>query len=104
MVISDTSWPGYDEIPRLIMAGYTRLFDEASRQWPRLPDIVLVQGGVGGLVCAAANWFAFQFGARRPYLIACEPESAACLLESARAGRVVDSPRSRPSPAPSPAA
>jgi threonine dehydratase len=52
-----------------------------------VPDVVLVQGGVGGLVCAAANWFAWQFGARRPYLIACEPESAACLLESARAGR-----------------
>jgi diaminopropionate ammonia-lyase len=96
MVISDTSWPGYDEIPRLIMAGYTRLFDEASRQWPRLPDIVLVQGGVGGLVCAAANWFAFQFGARRPYLIACEPESAACLLESARAARVVTIPDRAP--------
>ena len=89
MVISDTSWPGYDRIPRLIMAGYTRLFHEASVQWQRAPDIVLVQGGVGGLVCAAANWFAWRFGARRPYLIACEPESAACLLESARAGRVV---------------
>lgn len=90
MVISDTSWPGYERIPRLIMAGYTRLFHEASVQWPHMPDIVLVQGGVGGLVCAAANWFAWRFGARRPYLIACEPESAACLLESARAGRAVN--------------
>jgi diaminopropionate ammonia-lyase len=111
-VISDTSWSGHEEIPRLIMLGYTRLFDEASLQWPRVPDIVIVQGGVGGLVCAAANWFAWRFGARRPYLIACEPESAACLLESARAGRAVtlttdpasDSERPAPSaqrPAPS---
>ena len=89
-VISDTSWPGYEQIPRLIMAGYTRLFDEASLQWPRVPGVVLVQGGVGGLVCAAANWFSWRFGARRPYLVACEPESAACLLESARARRPVN--------------
>jgi diaminopropionate ammonia-lyase len=90
MVVSDTAWPGYGEIPRLIMLGYTRLFDEASRQWDRPPDLVLIQGGVGGLVCAAANWFAAQYGRDRPFLIACEPESAACLLESARAGRLVD--------------
>ena len=90
MAVSDTAWRGYDEIPRLIMLGYTRLFDEASRQWDRPPDLVLIQGGVGGLVCAAANWFAAQYGPNRPFLIACEPESAACLLESARAGRLVN--------------
>jgi diaminopropionate ammonia-lyase len=89
-VVSDTAWPGYERIPRLIMAGYTRLFDEAALVWPAPPDIVLIQGGVGGLVCAAANWFAFRFGASRPFLIACEPDNAACLLESARAGRLVN--------------
>ena len=105
-VVSDTSWPGYEAIPRLIMAGYTRLFHEARLQWPQVPDVVLVQGGVGGLVCAAANWFAWQFGARRPYLIACEPESAACLLESARSGRAinVDSVRAPEPQAPEPRA
>jgi len=88
-VVSDASWPGYEEIPRLVMLGYTHIFEEASRQWDRAPDVVLIQGGVGGLVCAAANWFAMRFGAARPFLIACEPESAACLLASARAGRLV---------------
>lgn len=86
MVVSDTGWPGYEEIPRDIMAGYTRLVTEASQQWSAPPDVVLVQGGVGGLVCAAASWFAFTSGPTRPYLIACEPDRAACLLESARAG------------------
>ena len=89
-VVSDACWPGYDEIPRLIMLGYTWIFEEASQHWARPPDLVLVQGGVGGLVCAAANWFACGFGADRPFLIACEPDSAACLLESARAGRIVN--------------
>ena len=32
-VISDTSWEDYDEIPRLIMLGYTRLMDEAEASW-----------------------------------------------------------------------
>lgn len=84
--LSDTSWDGYEQIPRWIMAGYTRLFDEASRQWQDDPDVVIVQAGVGGLLCAAASWLAWKFGARRPYLMACEPDGAACLLESARAG------------------
>jgi diaminopropionate ammonia-lyase len=101
-IVSDTSWPGYDEIPRLIMLGYTHLFDEASRQWDRPPDVVLIQGGVGGLVCAAANWFAAHYGAARPFLIACEPDSAACLLESARAGRPVNVMESIPHPEPEP--
>ena len=89
-VVSDTAWPGYERIPRLIMGGYTRLFDEAAFTWSAPPDVVLVQGGVGGLVCAAANWFAHRFGPARPFLIACEPDNAACLLESARAGHPVN--------------
>jgi diaminopropionate ammonia-lyase len=88
-IVSDVSWPGYDTIPRWIMAGYTHLFDEAARQWTRPPDIVFVQGGVGGLVCAAASWLARSSGPERPWLVACEPERAACLLESARAGSPV---------------
>jgi diaminopropionate ammonia-lyase len=89
-VVSDTAWEGYDEIPRLIMLGYTRVLEEASRQWPAPPDIVFVQGGVGGLVCAAVNWFAARHRERRPTIVACEPDSHACLLASARAGALVD--------------
>ena len=85
-ILSDTSWDGYQEIPRWIMLGYTRLFEETSVQWQQPPGLVIVQAGVGGLVCAAASWFARTFAGRRPYLIACEPEGAACLLESASAG------------------
>ena len=85
-IVSDMSWEGYETIPRWIMAGYTRVFEEASRQWTSPPDLVLVQGGVGGLVCAAASWFAWRFGSDRPFIVACEPETAACLMESARAG------------------
>ena len=86
-VVSDTSWDGYEQIPRWIMAGYTQIFEEASRQWDEPPGVVVLQGGVGGLVCAGASWFAAHYGAHRPFIIAAEPERAACLLESAEAGR-----------------
>jgi diaminopropionate ammonia-lyase len=88
-ILSDTSWPGYDEIPRWIMAGYTQIFEEAYNQWDRPPDVILVQGGVGGLICAAVNWAAWRFGPTRPRIVSCEPDRAACLLESAAAGAPV---------------
>jgi diaminopropionate ammonia-lyase len=90
-IISDTSWPGYEEIPRLIMAGYTRLMGEAEAQWlpESTPDLVLVQAGVGGLACAVVSWLCQRYGARRPFVIVCEPTAAPCLLESARAGKPV---------------
>jgi diaminopropionate ammonia-lyase len=91
IMISDTSWPGYEEIPRRIMAGYTRLLDEAESEWSPEPppDIVVVQAGVGGLACAVASWLCQRYGAQRPFTIVCEPVTAACLLESARAGKPV---------------
>lgn len=92
IVVSDTSWPGYEQIPRWIKTGYTRVIAEAAAQWDRPPDVVLVQGGVGGLVCAVLSWFCFQNGDRRPYFIACEPAGSACLLAAAQAGHPVTLP------------
>ncbi len=91
IMISDTSWPGYEEIPRWIMAGYTRLLDEAESEWSPEPppDVVVVQAGVGGLACAVVSWLCQRYGAQRPFTIACEPVTANCLLESARAGKPV---------------
>lgn len=90
VVVSDTSWPGYEMIPRWIIAGYTRLMDEALEQWSPdpSPDLVIVQAGVGGLACAALSWLCYRYGERRPQFIVCEPASAASLLESHRAGEL----------------
>ena len=89
VVVSDTSWSGYEQIPRWIKAGYTRVMMEAAQEWKAPPDVVLVQGGVGGLVCAALSWLCHALGHERPYFIACEPRGSACLLEAARAGHAV---------------
>lgn len=53
---------------------------------------MLVQGGVGGLVCAVLSWFCFQDGDERPFFIACEPAGSACLLAAAQAGHAVTLP------------
>ena len=88
MIVSDTAWPGYEEIPRLIMAGYIRLLDESELQWgTERPDVVLVQAGVGGLAGTVVSWLCWKYGSRRPFTIICEPGSAASYLASARAGR-----------------
>jgi diaminopropionate ammonia-lyase len=88
LVVSDTSWPGYDRIPHDIMLGYARLMDEAERSWGVLPpDLLVIQAGVGGLLAAVASWSAWRYGDARPRLLAVEPERAACVQASARAGR-----------------
>ena len=81
-VISDTSWKDYDEIPRLIMLGYTRLMDEAEASWLERPDVIFVQAGVGGLLAAVACWADFRYGLDRPAVVGVEPETAACVQHS----------------------
>ncbi|MEZ5285236.1 MAG: pyridoxal-phosphate dependent enzyme [Vicinamibacterales bacterium] len=94
-VISDTSWDGYEEVPRLIMLGYTHMVAEmaADRSAGWRPDAIVVPGGVGGLLGAVAQ-AARRHWAEPPRIVAVEPTSAACLQASARAGR--------PTPVPGP--
>ena len=87
IVVSDTGWPGYDEIPGLIMLGYSHMMTECEREWGDAPpDLVVVQGGVGGLAGGVAGWWAGYEGPRRPRLVCVEPLAAACLQTSARRG------------------
>jgi len=87
-VVSDTSWPGYTEIPKDVMQGYGVMAMEALDQLPpeERPTHVFVQGGVGGLAAAACMQTWWRYGDERPRLVVVEPETAACLLASARAG------------------
>jgi diaminopropionate ammonia-lyase len=91
-IVSDTSWPGYTEVPRDIMQGYRLMADEAADQWTGPPPThVFIQGGVGGAAAAVAAQMRARWGqgqAREPALVIVEPERAACLLASARAGRM----------------
>jgi len=88
-VVSDTSWPGYERIPGLVMQGYTALVREALRQIGDPPTHVFVQAGVGGVAAAVAGHLAIVFGDRRPTFVVVDPARAACIYETAKAGRPV---------------
>jgi diaminopropionate ammonia-lyase len=88
ITVSDTSWPGYIDVPRLVMSGYTVMTSEAMAQWPHEepPTHVFIQGGCGGLAAAVCIDMWSRYGSERPRFIVVEPESAACLHASACAG------------------
>jgi diaminopropionate ammonia-lyase len=86
-IVSDTSWPGYERIPGLVMQGYTVLVREALRRMRVPPTHVFVQCGVGGIAAAVAAHLAEVFGEARPILTVVDPARAACMFEAARTGR-----------------
>ncbi|MGL1831981.1 diaminopropionate ammonia-lyase [Rhodocyclaceae bacterium SMB388] len=90
IVVSDTSCPGYMDIPRLVMQGYTVLADEAIEQLPAdaMPTHVFLQGGVGGFAAAVMARFWQRFGAARPRFVIVEPDRAACILDSVAKGEL----------------
>ncbi len=88
-IVSDTSWPGYERIPGLVMQGYTLMVREALAQMPSPPTHVFVQAGVGGVAAAVAGHLALLSGDKRPRFVVVDPARAACLYESAKANAPV---------------
>ena len=78
-VISDVGYQGYLEIPKWVVEGYETLFLEYEEQRDEPADVVFIQAGVGGLLCAAADHFRAREG---PQVVSVEPDSADGLLES----------------------
>lgn len=89
-LLSDSSWPGYTEIPRRVMEGYLAIGAELADQLSGdpLPTHLFLQAGVGGLAAALAGFVRATWG-DEPQLIVVEPEAARPLLESIRAGEPV---------------
>jgi diaminopropionate ammonia-lyase len=85
-IISDTSWEGYESIPRDVMRGYTQLADEIVRQWKAGPTHLFVQTGVGGLAAAVIGYL-WAVLPHRPISVIVEPQSADCWFQSNRAGK-----------------
>ena len=95
-ILSDTSWPGYEHIPGLVMQGYTMLVREALEQMGQAPSHVFLQAGVGGFAAGVAGHLAMLLGKERPHITVVDPARAACLYESAKTGRVVKVAESEP--------
>lgn len=93
LVISDTSWPGYDRVPRWIIEGYgTVLREVESSLAGDHVDLVAAQIGVGAFACAVVQHFRSPDAAGHTAVLGVEPSDAACALESARAGKIVSVP------------
>ena len=88
-VVSDTSYEGYEDVPRDVMQGYAIMADEVlDTVVPQAAcpfTHVILQGGVGGFAAGVASHFLERYGAARPSFIVVEPGQADCLLQSARA-------------------
>jgi diaminopropionate ammonia-lyase len=90
-VVSDTSYEGYETIPRDVMQGYGVIAAETLSQLEgsaARPPVthVFLQGGVGGLAAGVASYLWEHFGTHRPQFIVVEPQQADCLYQSAIAG------------------
>lgn len=86
-VVSDTSYAGYEDIPCLVMQGYTVMAHEALTQMAETgdrPSHVFLQCGVGGLAAAVIAQTAEFVSTAPPSFVAVEPEQAACVFESLR--------------------
>ncbi|MGN0301969.1 MAG: diaminopropionate ammonia-lyase [Anaerotardibacter sp.] len=90
VVVQDTSWENYEEIPGWIMEGYTTMALEASKQilhnFPgEKPTHLFLQAGVGAMAGAVTGFFSQLYGKDRPRIIIVEPNNADCLYQTAHA-------------------
>ena len=87
IIVQDTAWAGYEEIPSWIMQGYGTLVLEADKQLKEngvdRPTHVFVQAGVGSLAGAVVGYFAHKYKGNPPVMVVCEASAADCLYRSA---------------------
>ena len=85
IVVQDTAWEGYEEIPTWIMQGYGTMGLEAFEQLPEKPTHIFLQAGVGSMAGAMAGLLSDIYGEDRPIIVIVEPNKADCLFRTAEA-------------------
>lgn len=87
LVISDTSWEGYEEVPGWVIEGYATIFREIEAQGLRQPDLAVLPLGVGALGAAVIRFYGVK--ERPPSFLGVEPIEAACVEAALVAGGVI---------------
>ncbi len=90
VVIQDTAWEGYEEIPSWIMQGYGTMAMEADEQLKEseieAPTHIFVQAGVGSLAGAVQGYYKNRYPENPPIVVVVEADAADCLYRGAVAG------------------
>lgn len=87
VLVQDTSWEGYEEIPGWIMEGYTTLALETAEQLGDVrPTHLFLQAGVGAMAGAVAGFFTSYYEMDCPIITVVEPHNANCMFRTAQAG------------------
>lgn len=85
VMVQDTAWDGYEDIPTWIMQGYGTMAYEAYTQLPEKPTHIFLQAGVGSMAGAVAGFFSAVYGEDRPIITVVEPNKADCVFRTAEA-------------------
>lgn len=85
VMVQDTAWEGYEDIPQWIMQGYGTMGYEAYTQLPEKPTHIFLQAGMGSMAGAVAGFFAGVYGKDRPIITIVEPDKADCIFRTAKA-------------------
>ena len=87
-IIQDVAWKEYKTVPKYTMAGYAVMMKEIVDQLDhnKISHIIL-QAGVGGMAGAMIAGVA-RYLKNIPITVVVEPDSAACVLESIRTGKI----------------
>lgn len=90
VMVQDTAWEGYEDIPTWIMQGYGTMALEAIEQLNEKgierPTHIFIQAGVGSLAAGVQGVFASMYGEDCPITTVVESNLADCLYRSAVAG------------------
>lgn len=86
IMVQDTSWPGYQDIPRWIIQGYSTMAMEAYQSLPEKPTHIFIQAGVGALAGAVTGFFSKVYtGKDKPIITIVEPTTSDCIFRTAKA-------------------
>ena len=86
VMVQDTAWDGYEDIPTWIMQGYMTMAYEAYLQLKDVvPTHIFIQAGVGSLAGAVIGFFSGVYKDRKPVMTVVEPDQAACVYKTMKA-------------------
>ena len=94
VLVQDTSWDGYTEVPSWILQGYTTMANEVREELERqqqerqqllAPTHIFLQAGVGSMPAALAGYFTNIYAQQKPIITVVEPNKADCIFRTAKA-------------------